>query len=72
MSVYTAIKNIAKKRDVSIFRIEKDLELTNGVISHWDKSMPRADSLQAVADYLGVTSSFILNESRKEGMKWRS
>ncbi|MDV6381137.1 XRE family transcriptional regulator [Pediococcus pentosaceus] len=65
MSVYTAIKNIAKKRDVSIFRIEKDLNLTNGVISHWDKSMPRADSLQAVADYLGVTSSFILNESRK-------
>lgn len=67
MSVYTAIKNIASNKKISIYKIEKDLNLTNGVISHWDKSMPRADSLQEVADYLGVTSGFILNKSRKEG-----
>lgn len=64
MSVYTAIKGIANERKISIYKIERDLQLTNGVISHWDKSMPRADSLQSVADYLGVTSSFILNKAR--------
>ncbi|WP_367364922.1 XRE family transcriptional regulator [Pediococcus parvulus] len=68
MSVYTAIKGIANERKISVYKIERDLQLTNGVISHWDKSMPRADSLQSVADYLGVTSSFILNKARqKEG-----
>lgn len=66
MSVYTAIKGIANERKISIYKIERDLQLTNGVISHWDKSMPRADSLQSVADYLGVTSSFILNKARNE------
>lgn len=66
VSVYTTIKSIATDKKISIRKIEKDLSLANGVISHWDKSMPRADSLQMVADYLGVTSSFILNESRKE------
>ncbi|MBU7554470.1 helix-turn-helix domain-containing protein [Pediococcus ethanolidurans] len=64
MSVYTAIKGIANERKISVYKIERDLQLTNGVISHWDKSMPRADSLQSVADYLGVTSSFILNKAR--------
>lgn len=64
MSVYTAIKGIANERKISVYKIEHDLQLTNGVISHWDKSMPRADSLQSVADYLGVTSSFILNKAR--------
>lgn len=66
MSVYTAIKGIANERKISVYKIERDLQLTNGVISHWDKSMPRADSLQSVADYLGVTSSFILNKARNE------
>lgn len=64
MSVYAAIKGIANERKISVYKIERDLQLTNGVISHWDKSMPRADSLQSVADYLGVTSSFILNKAR--------
>lgn len=64
MSVYTAIKGIANERKISVYKIERDLQLTNGVISHWNKSMPRADSLQSVADYLGVTSSFILNKAR--------
>ncbi|WP_367365889.1 XRE family transcriptional regulator [Pediococcus parvulus] len=68
MSVYTAIKNIAKKKRLSIYKIERDLDYSNGLISKWDKSMPGADTLQTVADYLGVTSSFILNKSRqKEG-----
>lgn len=64
MSIYSAIKEIAKKRDVSIYRIERDLNLSNGIISKWDDSIPKADKLQEVADYLGVTSAYILNKSK--------
>lgn len=66
MSVYSAVKDIANKKGKSIRQIEVDLEFGNGVISKWNKSVPAADRLQAVADYLGVTSSYILNKSKED------
>lgn len=66
MSLYTAVKQIAAKNHKSIYRIEHDLQLSNGMISKWDKSMPRADALQSVADYLGVTTQYLFNLARKE------
>lgn len=65
MSVYSVIKSISNDKHITIHRIERDLNLTNGLISKWDNSMPRADTLQNVADYLGVTTTFILNKSRE-------
>lgn len=66
MSLYDAVKAIAKKKNTSIYRIEHDLQLSNGRISKWDKSIPRADSLQQVADYLGVTPQYLFRLSGKE------
>lgn len=66
MSLYTAVKQIAAKNHKSIYQIEHDLQLSNGMISKWDKSMPRADTLQSVADYLGVTTQYLFNLARKE------
>ncbi|EEX28307.1 toxin-antitoxin system, antitoxin component, Xre family [Lactobacillus crispatus MV-3A-US] len=59
MSLYTAVKKVAGQNHKSIYQIEHDLQLSNGMISKWDRSMPRADSLQDVADYLGVTTQFL-------------
>lgn len=66
MLLYTAVKQIAAKNHKSIYQIEHDLQLSNGMISKWDKSMPRADALQSVADYLGVTTQYLFNLARKE------
>lgn len=66
MSLYTAVKQVAAKNHKSIYQIEHDLQLSNGMISKWDKSMPRADALQSVADYLGVTTQYLFNLARKE------
>lgn len=65
MSIYTAVKDVAKKKHKSIYQIEHDLKMSNGMISKWDKSMPRADSLQDVADYLGVTTQFLFKLARE-------
>lgn len=65
MSVYTAVKEIAYKNGKSIYRIEKDFGLTNGYISKWNKSMPGADKLQLVADYLGVTPQYLLRLAKE-------
>lgn len=66
MSLYKAVKTVAAQNEKSIYRIEKDLNLSNGLISKWNKSVPRADSLQKVADYLGVTTQYLFSLSRKE------
>ncbi|MBI0032767.1 helix-turn-helix transcriptional regulator [Lactobacillus sp. M0396] len=66
MSLYSAIKIVANQNDKSIYQIEKDLKLSNGLISKWNKSVPRADSLQKVADYLGVTTQYLFSLARKE------
>lgn len=69
MSLYSAVKSVAKEKHKSIYQIEHDLQLSNGMISKWDKSMPRADALQNVADYLGVTPQYLFKLARenKEG-----
>lgn len=65
MSLYSAVKNVAKKNHKSIYQIEHDLNLSNGIISKWNKSIPRADVLQDVADYLGVTTQFLFKLARE-------
>jgi len=66
MAIYSAVREIASKKNMSIHSIEKDLKLSNGTISKWNKSNPSAFNLQKVADYLGVTSTYLLNKSREE------
>lgn len=66
MTIYSAIQGIANSKGLSVYQIEKDLNLSNGNIGKWNKSMPRADKLQSVADYLGVTTTFILNKAKEE------
>ncbi len=60
MNLYTAIKKVAKQNNKSVYRIEKDLKLSNGSISKWNKSEPSAAKLTQVAAYLGVTPQFLL------------
>lgn len=60
MSIYTAIKKVAKQNNTSVYRIEKDLNFSNGSISKWNKSSPSAVKLAQVAAYLGVTPQYLL------------
>ena len=66
MEIYNAVKGISLKNGISIYKLEKNLGYPNGSISKWNRQIPNAVRLQEVADYLGVTSSYILSQSRKE------
>lgn len=59
---YDRVKEFAKKKGVSVRKIEIDLELSNGSISKWNTSMPGADKLEKVASYLGVNVSDFFND----------
>ena len=60
--IYDNIKKIAKNRNISIYRIEKDLNFSNGLISKWNKSTPTINLLKQVADYLSVSLEKLLED----------
>lgn len=66
MKIYSAIKQIALRKEISIYQIEKDLSLSNGLVSTWDKHTPSIINLQKVADYLDVTISSIMNKAKED------
>ncbi|MDF2842511.1 MAG: hypothetical protein K0R00_937 [Herbinix sp.] len=53
--MYLKIKEICKKRKVSISQMERDLEFPRGYLYKWTKSDPGSKKLNKVADYLGVS-----------------
>lgn len=63
--IYENIKELCKKKKISIYRIEKDLGFSASSIVKWKKAVPAADKLKAVADYLGVTMEYLLADQKK-------
>ncbi len=53
--MYETIKKYTDKRDVSIRRVERDLNYPNGTIRNLDRSnrIP-IDKVKAIAEYLGI------------------
>ena len=51
------IRQIAKRQNTNLKQIERDVGIGNGVIAKWAKAsrMPRIDTLEAIAQHLGVT-----------------
>lgn len=64
--LYDQIKKLASKKGISIQKIEADLELSNGIISKWNKAKPTINNLAKVADYLNVTVDDLLKEIKNE------
>ncbi|CYY73886.1 helix-turn-helix domain-containing protein [Streptococcus suis] len=60
--LYDKIKEVAQTRKVSIYRIERDLEFSNGSLRKWNDSTPSVTSLKKVANYLDVTLDELLEE----------
>jgi transcriptional regulator with XRE-family HTH domain len=63
--LYKKIKELCRNKGISIYHLEKVLKLSTGSICKWDKSVPRADTLQKVAEYLGVPISYLLDEDKQ-------
>lgn len=62
--LYENIKQHAKKKGMTITELENRAGLSRGHISKWKKNVPKIDSLQKVADVLGVTVNTLLKERK--------
>lgn len=58
--MYQRIKELCKKNNISVRQLEKQLGLSTGSVSKWEKSIPRADTLLKVANYFNVSIHYLL------------
>lgn len=59
------IRSLAKKKGLSLTKLEEILGFGNGTIGKWVKQSPSCDKLNAVADYLSVSIDFLYNGKEK-------
>jgi transcriptional regulator with XRE-family HTH domain len=67
--IYEEIKKLADEMGVTIYRIEKDCKLSNGIIGKWGKTAnqkPRAENLKKVADYLDVSMEDLMGKDKQK------
>lgn len=63
MNTYEIIKELVKQRLMSVAQLERTLDLSNGSISKWAKSKPNSEPLEKVADYLNVSTDYLLGRT---------
>ena len=66
---FDIFKLLCEKKGVSPKRATEDIGLSNSITTKWKKTgaTPKADTLQRIADYFGVTTDYLLTgeESKK-------
>lgn len=63
MNVLDRIKELAKRRGLSLVEVNDKAGLGKMSIYHWKSREPSAQSLQKVADVLGVTTDYLLGKT---------
>lgn len=67
MNSVERVKSLCKERKIPISKLEKDLGFSNGYISQLRKGVFPADRLAQIANYLDVTTDFIMTGTNKPG-----
>lgn len=58
--MYEKIKKLCNKKGISIYYLEKQLDLSTGSVCKWKKSTPRITTLRKVADFFEVSIEYFL------------
>ncbi|EGO8065840.1 helix-turn-helix transcriptional regulator [Enterococcus faecalis] len=66
MNTYEIIKELAKRKKMSIRQLEITLGYSNGYFSKWKKVSPNSEGLQKVADYFDVSVDYLLGRTEKK------
>lgn len=57
------IKELCRKRGISVSQLEDNLKLPNNTIYQWKKRVPNTDRLQKVADYFNTSIDYLLGRT---------
>lgn len=61
--MYEIFEQLLQKHGVSSYRVSKDTGIAQSVLSAWKNgvSNPKADKMQKLADYFGVSIEYLMN-----------
>ena len=64
-NTYEIFDKVIKEKGITAYRVAKDTGLTTVLFTDWKKgkSCPKINKLQLIADYLGVTTDYLLGSS---------
>lgn len=65
--MYETINKEAEKRGMSVRQLERNAGLGNGTIDKWKESSPKLDTLEKVAEALGLSVTTLINRAKKVG-----
>lgn len=60
MTLRDTIKELCKKKKISVNKLEIELGFAKGYISKLDKSTPNSAKLQKIADYFNVSLDYLM------------
>ena len=66
MGLYENVKEAAKRKGYSINRLEQELGFARSYIAKFKTITPSADKIQRIADFLGVSTEYLLTGVEKE------
>ena len=66
MNSVERVKAICKERKIPISKLESDLKFGNGYIGQLRKGVFPADRIVKIADYLGVTTDYLLTGEKEK------
>lgn len=66
--MYEIFEQLLIKHNVTPYRVHKETGVAQSTLSDWKngKGTPKADKLQKIADYFGVTVDYLLGNEQKE------
>lgn len=63
--MYTKVQQLCKEKNISIYRLEKEMEFSSGSIRKWAKSTPAVDKLLKVAEFFKVPIEYFLQDNQE-------
>ena len=63
--LYDNVKAICESKNISISKLEDELNFPRSYICKWNKNEPGIRKVQRVADYLGVSIEELLTRDKK-------
>lgn len=65
-TLYLRVRDLANIKHVSLAKVERDLGLSNGIISSWKTSQASQDKINVLADYFDVSTDYLLGRPEAE------
>ncbi|MCS8570702.1 XRE family transcriptional regulator [Pediococcus pentosaceus] len=66
MTMFDRVKEISKKRGLSLARLNEKAGFKQNVIYSWKTKTPSIDKVESVAKVLGVSVDYLLGKTEKE------